>query len=125
MSAAFAEGGRQRILEQGAALSGMESTPQQAALLLDTLTQAVIGWCCREDIPEEMEGAMAILLAQMLKNPEMVTSVTAHCREFQTVRQTARTDLNALVNAGMLIVHKAGNEFIYSPAANLQKLICS
>jgi len=68
MSAAFAEGGRQRILEQGAALSGMESTPQQAALLLDTLTQAVIGWCCREDIPEEMEGAMAILLAQMLKN---------------------------------------------------------
>lgn len=64
------------------------------------------------------------LLAQMLKNPEMVTSVTAHCREFQTVRQTARTDLNALVNAGMLIVHKAGNEFIYSPAANLQKLIC-
>lgn len=65
------------------------------------------------------------LLAQMLKNPEMTTSVTAHCREFQTVRQTARTDLNALVHAGMLIVHKAGNEFIYSPAANLQKLICS
>ena len=65
------------------------------------------------------------LLAQMLKNPEMTTSVTAHCREFQTVRQTARTDLNALVHAGMLIVHKAGNEFIYSPAADLQKLICS
>ena len=65
------------------------------------------------------------LLAQMLKNPEMTTSVTAHCREFQTVRQTARTDLNALVHAGMLIVHKTGNEFIYSPAADLQKLICS
>ena len=64
------------------------------------------------------------LLAQMLKNPEMATSVTAHCREFQTVRQTARTDLNTLVTAGMLTVRKAGNEFIYSPAANLQKLIC-
>jgi len=77
MSAAFAEGGRQRILEQGIALSGLESAPQQAELLLDTLTAAVIAWCCREDIPEEMEGVMAILLAQSLKGDgeRPVTSV--------------------------------------------------
>lgn len=68
MSAAFAEGGRQRILEQGMALSGLESAPQQAELLLDTLTSAVTAWCCREDIPEEMEGVMAILLAQVLND---------------------------------------------------------
>ena len=68
MSAAFAEGGRQRILEQGMALSGLESAPQQAELLLDTLTSAVTAWCCREDIPEKMEGTMAILLAQSLKD---------------------------------------------------------
>ena len=67
MSAAFAEGGRQRILQQGMALSGLESAPQQADLLLDTLTAAALGWCCREDIPEEMEGVMAVLLAQALK----------------------------------------------------------
>ena len=77
MSAAFAEGGRQRILEQGMALSGLESAPQQAELLLDTLTAAALGWCCREDIPEEMEGAMAVLLAQTLKegNDRPVTTV--------------------------------------------------
>ena len=67
MSAAFAEGGRQRILEQGMALSGLESAPQQAELLLDTLTSAVTAWCCREDIPEEMEGVMAVMLASMLQ----------------------------------------------------------
>lgn len=65
------------------------------------------------------------LLSQMLNNPEMTTSVTAHCREFQTVRQTARTDLNSLVEAGLLQVHKAGNEFIYSPVAEMKQLICS
>ena len=77
MSAAFAEGGRQRILEQGMALSGLESAPQQAELLLNTLTAAVAAWCGREDIPEEMEGAMAILLAQSLKDGDdrPVTSV--------------------------------------------------
>ena len=68
MSAAFAEGGRQRILERGMALSGLESIPQQADLLLDILTSAVLGWCCREDIPEEMEGVMAVLLVQALKD---------------------------------------------------------
>lgn len=68
MSAAFAEGGRQRILEQGMALSGLESDPRQAELLLDTVTGAVTAWCNRTDIPEEMEGAMAILLAKMLQD---------------------------------------------------------
>lgn len=68
MSAAFAEGGRQRILEQGMALSGLESAPQQAELLLDTVTGAVTAWCNRKDIPEEMEGAMAILLARVLRD---------------------------------------------------------
>ena len=77
MRAAFAEGGRGRILEQGMALSGLESAPQQAELLLDTLTATVTAWCCREDIPEEMEGVMAALLARALKGGDdrPVTSV--------------------------------------------------
>ena len=71
----------------------------------------------------EFNHRQKALLAEMLKNPDMRTSVTAHCREFNTVRQTARTDLAALVDAGMLLVHKQGNEFIYTPAANLKQLI--
>lgn len=71
----------------------------------------------------ELNHRQKALLVQMLKNPELRTSVTAHCREFQTVRQTARTDLAALVEAGMLCVHKQGNEFIYTPAENLKQLI--
>lgn len=63
------------------------------------------------------------LLAQFLKNPELTTSVTAHCREFQTVRQTARTDLNALVQAGLLETRKVGKEFIYSPVPDLNARI--
>ena len=71
----------------------------------------------------EFNHRQKALLTRMLKNPDMRTSVTAHCREFNTVRQTARTDLAALVNAGMLLVHKQGNEFIYTPAAELKQLI--
>ena len=66
MSAAFAEGGRQRILEQGMALSGLESAPQQAELLLDTVTATVTAWCNRRDISREMEGAVALLLSRLL-----------------------------------------------------------
>lgn len=68
MSAAFAEGGRQRILEQGMALSGLERAPQQAELLLDLVTSAVTAWCGRDDIPREMEGTLAILLARVLRD---------------------------------------------------------
>lgn len=63
------------------------------------------------------------LLAQLLKNPDRRTTVTAHCREFNTVRQTARTDLNALVQAGMLNMHKEGKEFVYLPVKGLGTLI--
>ena len=74
---------------------------------------------------QEFNHRQKALLSRLLKNPDYRTSVTAHCREFQTVRQTARTDLNSLVDAGLLLVHKEGNEFIYMPAANLKQLICS
>ena len=63
------------------------------------------------------------LLAQLLKTPDRRTTVTAHCREFQTVRQTARTDLNALVQAGILNMHKEGKEFVYTPVKNIETLI--
>ena len=68
MSAAFAEGGRQRILEQGMALSGLESAPQQAELLLDLVVDGVTAWCGRSDIPEEMERCVALLLSRVLRD---------------------------------------------------------
>ena len=71
----------------------------------------------------EFNHRQKALLAELLKNPDTCTSVTAHCREFQTVRQTARTDLNALVQAGLLSTRKVGKEFIYTPVPNLQELI--
>ena len=68
MSAAFAEGGRQRILEQGMALSGLESAPQQAELLLDLVVDGVTAWCGRSDVPREMERCVALLLSRVLKD---------------------------------------------------------
>ena len=68
MSAAFAEGGRQRILQQGMALSGLESAPQQADLLLDLVVDSVTAWCGRTDIPEEMERCVALLLSRVLRD---------------------------------------------------------
>lgn len=74
---------------------------------------------------QELNHRQKALLGQMLKNPELTTSVTAHCREFRIVRQTARTDLNGLVDSGLLTIQKVSNEFIYRAADNLEQLIFS
>lgn len=65
MNISFAEGGRERILKQGAVLSGLESPPEQAEVLLDTLLCSVSALCNRRDIPESMEGTVSILLARL------------------------------------------------------------
>lgn len=64
MSIRFAEGGRDRVLRQGLALSGLESAPPQAETLLDTLVYSAAALCGRRDIPRAMEGALAVLLAR-------------------------------------------------------------
>lgn len=61
------------------------------------------------------------LLAYLLEHPDAETSVAAHCREYSTVRQTARTDLAALVDAGLLSVHKVARTFIYAPVPDLRQ----
>lgn len=40
-------------------------------------------------------------------------SVTGYCNRYKVVRQTARTDLNALVEAGILTVRPQGRQFVY------------
>lgn len=75
MSIRFAEGGRERILKQGAVLSGLESPPQQAELLLDMLVSGAAAMCNRRDIPQTMEGALAVLLARLYRE-DMIRPVS-------------------------------------------------
>lgn len=44
-------------------------------------------------------------------------SITAYCDTYKVVRQTARTDLAALVDAHILTVRKQGKQFLYSCAS--------
>lgn len=53
------------------------------------------------------------LIASVMRHPGAATTVTAHCREHGTVRQTARTDLAGLAECGLFTVEKVGREFIY------------
>ena len=69
MSVRFAEGGRERILERGMALSGMDRNGRAEAAL-DTLAALAAAWCGREDIPRQMEGAMAVLLSRSLQGED-------------------------------------------------------
>ena len=66
MSVRFAEGGKERILQQALALSGMESAPQ-AGEMLEVLASLSTAWCGRSDIPESMEGVLAALLCRQLQ----------------------------------------------------------
>ena len=76
MSIRFAEGGRERILQQGMTLAGSEDRARAEAVL-DALVSLSAAWCGRETIPEQMEGMLAALLCRQLQgeNGRAVTSV--------------------------------------------------
>ena len=76
MSVRFAEGGRERILQQALALSGVEGDPR-AEEMLEVIASLSAAWCGRSVIPEEMEGALAALLSRQLQGEgdRQVTSV--------------------------------------------------
>ena len=59
------------------------------------------------------------VLISMLKNPDTAVTVAAHMREHGIVTQTARTDLAALVDAGLLTCTKQGKGFLYAPVPGL------
>lgn len=73
----FAEGGRQRIFEQGVLLFGEEDIPQTADVLLDGVIRCAAAFCGRSDIPESMEWPLAVLFSRVLQDGEgrPVTSV--------------------------------------------------
>ena len=47
-------------------------------------------------------------------SPGASYSITAYCDTYKVVRQTARTDMGALVKAGMLSCRKQGKQFLYA-----------
>lgn len=63
------------------------------------------------------------VLLNFIHHPDTHTSVTAHCRIYDVVRQTARTDLGKLEKLGFLYSENISREFIYRPKPNLEKLI--
>lgn len=63
------------------------------------------------------------VLLNFIHHPDTHTSVTAHCRSYNVVRQTARTDLNKLEKLGFLYSENISREFIYRPKPNLRNLI--
>ena len=67
MNAGFAEGGAERIRQQARVISGLELPAERETALLETLAAHALGHCGRGDIPEEMEGALAVLLARLFR----------------------------------------------------------
>lgn len=69
-----------------------------------------------DELPE-LNPRQRAFLQQIKKMPPGASfSVTAYCDEFKVVRQTARTDMSALVSAGVLRCRKQGKQFLYSLA---------
>ena len=63
----------------------------------------------------EMNPRQKAFLQRIQKLPPGASySITAYCDEFKVVRQTARTDLGALVQAGVLSCRKQGKQFLYT-----------
>jgi len=60
------------------------------------------------------------LLGHALQNPSMVYSATAHANSHEVTRMTARSDLNDLAKAGLLIRLRAGRGFVYSVPTDIE-----
>ena len=76
MNIRFEAEGKERIFQKALALCGGEDN-QRSRALLETVCEKAAAYCGRRDIPEEMEGAVALLLAGELEGgtPEGVRSV--------------------------------------------------
>lgn len=60
------------------------------------------------------------LLLHLLQHPQVFTTVTMHGKEYQVVKQTARTDLNHLVELGLLHSELVSREIRYSAVSDLE-----
>ena len=65
---------RLAIRRKAEALSG-RSLGKDGDLLADMSARAAMAWCCRSDIPPEMEGAVAALALQLSRGGEPVKTV--------------------------------------------------
>ncbi len=61
------------------------------------------------------------LLGRALGDRHAESTVASHANSHNITRQTARSDLNALVEAGLLVATKAGRGFFYRPAGGLEE----
>ena len=59
MSVRFREGGKERVFQQALALCGGEDN-ERSRLLLETVCDLAAAYCGREDVPEAMEGPLAV-----------------------------------------------------------------
>ena len=67
MSAGFAEGGAERIRQRARAIAGLALPAERETALLETLAAHALGHCGRKAVPEEMEDALAVLLARLFR----------------------------------------------------------
>lgn len=84
----------------------------------------------QDKLHQSLESSFASLnhrqrqvLQFFLQHPNSYTSVSLHCKQHGIVRQTARTDLNDLVELGFLTSQSISREFIYKPLPNLEEKI--
>ena len=76
MNIRFEAEGKERIFQKALTLCGGEDN-ERSRLLPDTVCEKAAAYCGRRDIPEEMEGAVALILAGELEGgtPEGIRSV--------------------------------------------------
>ncbi len=81
----------------------------------------------QEQLQQSLSGVPLInyrqrhVLLHFLQHPNSSTSVGLHCREYNVVRQTARTDLSGLEKQGLLCTEVISREFIFKPVPNLEQ----
>ena len=76
-------------------------------------------------LPGEFNHRQIALLDHALRNPGFEYSVNSHMTSHNVVPQTARTDLNGLVEAGYLERVRRGRAHLWRPVSSLNAMLTS
>jgi len=63
------------------------------------------------------------LLGNAVREPDATYSFNSHAACHRVTHETARTDLRALVDKGLLEPHRQGRKYLFTPAPNLPELL--
>ena len=75
------------------------------------------------DGAEELNGRQLALLTDAIRHPDSSITFASHARNHRVTHETARSDLSALADQGLLIRRRRGRTYVFEPSPDLGEIL--